>query len=253
MKKTVPPPASVPRHNSLLQRLQENPGPDDQPYLDQLMMFLDHPPSGTTDRWKDGAAMCAAWGIPTTHTSVWRLFISYAVEWRARLALRAEAVELEPEALALKSAEILSLRTCELLANPDTDPATILHLARLALRQKACALAQQKHDEGQRGDADWALSLLDRRAVSNWDAQHALFRLREALRRDGPIKPTPFPFPPAMLEYIREREASRTRLPPFSLQTPPPGAPKDSGAKASPPKPGTPPDSGAKAGEAKKP
>ena len=43
MKQTISelPPLSVPRMDSLLHRLQHAPGAEDQPYLDQLMIFLD--------------------------------------------------------------------------------------------------------------------------------------------------------------------------------------------------------------------
>jgi hypothetical protein len=197
------------------------------------MMFLDHPPSGTTDRWKEGAAMCAGWGITTSHASIWRLHTSYAVEWRARLALQADEAELKkPEALAFKFAEMLALRTCELLANPNTPPATVVSLARVALRQKACALAQQIHDEGQRGDVEWALSLLDRRVINNWEAQYALSRLRKEMRRDGPMKPSPFPFPPALLEYFQNSEPPRDRKSPFADDPPKASAPKTNGPNA---------------------
>ena len=50
-----PPPLSVPRLDSLLHRLQHAPGAEDQPYLDQLMIFLDGSPPGIRDRWKQGA------------------------------------------------------------------------------------------------------------------------------------------------------------------------------------------------------
>ena len=94
MKPTAPAPNPVPRLNSLLHRLRQTPGPEDEPScLDQLMIFLDDPPPGVTDRWKEGAAMCASWGIACSGASVWRLYRSHAVEWRAHLALQ---VDLAP-------------------------------------------------------------------------------------------------------------------------------------------------------------
>src|SRR5258707_5518833 len=77
---------SVPRLDSLLHRLQHAPGAEDSPHLDQLMIFLDDPPPGVSDRWKEGARMCSDWGVPCTGASVWRLYRSHALEWRLRLA-----------------------------------------------------------------------------------------------------------------------------------------------------------------------
>ena len=112
MKRTSSSKNSVPRLNSLLYRLQHPPGPEEQPYLDQLMFFLDDPPPGIRDRWKEGAAMCAALGITCSGSSVWRLYRSYAVEWRARLALQTGNAHGEaPGAPGKKVAPIIALRT----------------------------------------------------------------------------------------------------------------------------------------------
>jgi hypothetical protein len=146
MKKTFRAPNSVPRLNSLLHRLQKTPGPEDEPYLDQLMMFLDDPPPDAGDRWKKGAKMCAEWGIATTGTSVWRLYRSYMIEWRARIALHLDDLSVQtPETLGQKAERLIALRSCELLANPDSDPATLVSLARMNLRQEALDFARQKH------------------------------------------------------------------------------------------------------------
>ena len=56
MKQTISelPPLSVPRMDSLLHRLQHAPGAEDQPYLDQLMIFLDSgglDPHGAPGSW----------------------------------------------------------------------------------------------------------------------------------------------------------------------------------------------------------
>jgi len=50
------------------------------------MSFIDHPPPGIGDRWKAGAAKCAAWGISTTGASVWRLHQSFLAQEQARHA-----------------------------------------------------------------------------------------------------------------------------------------------------------------------
>ena len=84
MKRTTRVRLPVPRLNSLLHRLLRTPSPGGEPRLDQLMSFIDHPPSGIRDRWKAGAAMCAAWGISTTGASVWRLHQSFLAHGQAR-------------------------------------------------------------------------------------------------------------------------------------------------------------------------
>jgi len=91
------PPLSVPRLNFLLHRLQHAPGAEDSSYLDQLMIFLDDPPPGVSDRWKEGAKMCCDWGIPCTGASVWRLYRSHAFEWRLRLAQEAGSTVVETQ------------------------------------------------------------------------------------------------------------------------------------------------------------
>jgi hypothetical protein len=183
MKKTISAPNKVPRLNSLLHRLQKAVGPQDEPsYLDQLMIFLEDPPAGITDRWKEGAAMCAAWGITCSCASVWRLYRSYAVEWRTQLALEAAFAEGESlEALQQKAERMLVLRTCELLANPETPPAVLVGLARIGHRQKLLELARQKQKADERSATERALTELDARAAKDRYAQFALAQLKDAL------------------------------------------------------------------------
>ncbi len=94
--RSKPPPLSVPRAGSLLHRLLHITPTADPPHLDQLMIFLDDPPPGVRDRWKQGAKMCSAGGIPCTGPSVWRLYRSHVLEWRVRLAAEASADAAEP-------------------------------------------------------------------------------------------------------------------------------------------------------------
>jgi hypothetical protein len=143
-----PPPLSVPRLGSLRYRLLHAPGAKDASpgYLDQLMIFLEEPPPGAHDRWKQGADLCAAWGVPTTAPSVWRLYRSHALEWRLHLAHeagRADGISLE--VLAEKAEELVALRTFELLANPNSPPACLASLARIACRRKALELDRLKY------------------------------------------------------------------------------------------------------------
>ena len=183
INKSVPAPNKVPRLNSLLHRLQKTAGPEDEPsYLDQLMIFLEDPPAGITDRWKEGAAMCAAWGITSSCASVWRLYRAYALEWRTRLALEAALAEGESlEVLQQKAERMLVLRTSEMLANPDTPPAILVGLARIGLRQKLLELARQKQKDHERSATERALTELDARAAKDRYAQYALGQLKEAL------------------------------------------------------------------------
>jgi hypothetical protein len=181
MKKISPPSVKVPRLNSLLHRLQKNPGPDDEPYLDQLMIFLDDPPEDIANRWKAGAEMCAVWGVATSPTSVWRLYNSHLMEWRVRIALKIEDGEIEPEVLAQKTAHMIGLRTFEMLNNPRTPPATLVGLIRIDLRQKYLELARQKQTHREHTDTERALAGIKILASRDRYAQFALDELKEAL------------------------------------------------------------------------
>jgi hypothetical protein len=186
MKKISAASEKVPRLNSLLHRLQQTPGPEDEPYLDQLMMFLDEPPPSVRDRWKEGAAMCAAWGITCSSTAVYRLYRSHANAWRTDFALRSESLSDEVlRKLENKTARLITLRVCEMLDDPASAPSTLVALARLDL-------ARQKRFDGTRGDVDRALELLSCRSRGNWEAQFSLGQLRKALR-EATSKPSPFP------------------------------------------------------------
>jgi hypothetical protein len=186
MKKTdtKSPSSSVPRLNSLLHRLQKAPGQKDESYLDQLMLFLDNPPAKTGDRWIKGAEMCAAWGITCSHTSVYRLFRSYAAQWRARVALDVpDEEELKPEILEERASQLVAQRTCEILTDPDSTPQNLISLARLDLRKKALDLALKKHLDALRTPVQKAFQTLELNSFMNPDAQFAIGRVKEALNR----------------------------------------------------------------------
>jgi len=184
------PPLSVPRLDSLLHRLQHAPGAEDSSYLDQLMIFLDDPPPGVSDRWKEGARMCADWGIPSSSVSVWRLYRSHALEWRLRLAQEAGSTVGEtPENLNEKTAQMVTLRTFEALANPQSPPACLLGLARIELRKKALELERQKHQDSQTDKIQVALDALADRVRTNREAAFAFGQLKAALRRETLLKP----------------------------------------------------------------
>ena len=185
-----PPPNSVPRLDSLLHRLQHAPGAEDSSYLDQLMIFLEDPPSDIRDRWKEGAKMCGDWGIPCTGASVWRLYRSHALEWRLRIARETGSTDGEtPESLTEKNAQMVALRTFEVLANPQSPPSCLVSLARIELRQKALELARQKHQDRQTDLIQVALVALEDKIRSNWEARFAYDKLKAALRRQ--LSPSP--------------------------------------------------------------
>jgi hypothetical protein len=185
------PPISVPRLDSLLHRLQHAPGADDESYLDQLMIFLDDPPAGTRDRWKEGAKMCGDWGIACSGASVWRLYRSHVLEWRLRLAQEAAASAGEtPQFLQEKTAQFVSLRTFEVLANPQSPPACLVNLARIELRKQALEFARQKHQDGQKDKIQLALEDLAKQVRCNREAAFAFRELKASLGRKNP--PTPF-------------------------------------------------------------
>jgi len=136
MKPSLSAPISTPRLNSLRDRLEKKPGPQDEPYLDQLMMFLDHPPQDVGDRWKAGAEMCAQWGVATSGTSVWQLYLSYLFEWRIRAVLGEELKDASLHDLRVHFARLVALRGCELLSNPETPAKVVIKLARIEQRKK---------------------------------------------------------------------------------------------------------------------
>ncbi len=141
------PPVPVPRLNSLLHRLQHAPGAKKHNYFDQLMAFLDNPPPDMKDRWKEGAKMCAEWGITCTGASVWRLYRSHALEWRMRLVDEMNPVAHEtPENMEKKVECMAALRRFELLSHPQTTPHFLLSLFRIEVRKQSLTLARKRLD-----------------------------------------------------------------------------------------------------------
>jgi hypothetical protein len=203
MKNTKPVPEPIPRLNSLLHRLQQTPAPkDEEPYLDQLMIFLDEPPPDVRNRWEEGAAKCAAWGIATTDTSVWRLYRTYMVEWRARLALQVDDVaSLPPEVLRQKAAHLNELRTCEMLASPNTPPLVLLGLSRIQLRERVLELARQKLETNQQDQTERAIAGLEKKVEGNSMAKFALGQLKGELT--GHFPPI-HPLPPILRDLVRK-------------------------------------------------
>lgn len=182
--------SSVPRVDSLLHRLQHAAGQEGESYLDQLMIFLDHPPVGSGDRWKKGAEMCAAWGVSCSHTAVYRLFQSYAIEWRSRIASEGVALE-EDEWMAFERevSQILPRRICEILTDPDATPESLLGVARLEFRKRVLEFAREKFQDSQRTPLDKAIATLRAQAFMSPEAHSAIDRLKEAL-----VHPTRSPF-----------------------------------------------------------
>lgn len=188
------PPTPVPRVDSLLHRLQQAPDAESQSYVDQLMIFLEDPPVDVRDRWKEGAKMCGEWGIETSGAAVWRLYRSQVFEWRLRLARETSPSPDEtPQSLQEKTAQLVSLRALELLANPQSSPACLVSLARIEFRKQALEFARQKHRDHQTGKIQLALEELEKRVRYDRYADFALKQLKEALdRKDTPAQPFPF-------------------------------------------------------------
>jgi hypothetical protein len=111
------------------------------------MMFLDHPPQDVGDRWKAGAEMCARWGVATSGTSVWRLYLSYVFEWRIRAVINEELKDASLYDLRVHFARLVALRACELLTNPETPAKVVIKLVRIEQREKAIELEHEKHDD----------------------------------------------------------------------------------------------------------
>ena len=177
---------------SLLHRLQRITPTAAPPHLDQLMIFLDDPPPGIKDRWKEGAKMCSAWGIPCNGASVWRLYRAYVLEWRLRLGAEASEDAVEPGAsFEERMAQMVVRRTFEILANPHSPPASLVGFARielrknaLELRQKTLQLARQKHHDHQRTKTERALDAFADEARANPAALAAFEQLNAIVNPD---------------------------------------------------------------------
>ena len=241
MKKTdtKSPSSPVPRLNSLLHRLQKAPGQKDESYLDQLMIFLDNPPANSGDRWIKGAEMCAAWGVPTSDTAVYRLFRSYALEWRSRIAFEASSGATEKfEMVEERAAKMLALRVHEILTDPQASPYSLVNLALLDVRKQALELARQKYADSRQTQIQLALRHLEAQVFGNREAQFAFDRMNDALARKKKIVLSPLL--QAMHPDMAFKIVSQSFSPdsPFSpLQNPPPASPPP----APPPPPLVPP------------
>jgi hypothetical protein len=64
--------------------------------LDELLFFLDDPPSGTGDRWQKGADLCQRHGIKTSRMAVWRFYRGHILQWRLEQNPRAAASHMRP-------------------------------------------------------------------------------------------------------------------------------------------------------------
>jgi hypothetical protein len=216
----------VPRLNSLLHRLQKAPGQKDESYLDQLMIFLEDPPDDIRNRWIKGAEMCAAWGIHCSDTSVWRLYRSYALEWRSRLALEASLGEGEKtEVVEERAAKMLALRLCEIVGDPQAPHDSLINLALLDIRKKALEFARQKHADSQLTLFELAMRELETQVFGNWDAQFAFDRLKDALKKKK--APTLSPLlmasnPDVAFKIVSESYSPDSPYSPGSLGAPPP-------------------------------
>ena len=116
---------------------------------------------------------------------------SHALEWRLRVAQEAASSAGEtPESLTEKTAQMVTLRTFEVLANPQSPPACLVGLARIELRKKALEFARQKHQDHQTDQIQIALDALADQVRLNREAAFAFGKLKEALNRKSP--PTPF-------------------------------------------------------------
>jgi hypothetical protein len=173
------------------------------------MIFLDDPPPGIRDRWKQGAKMCSAWGIPCTGPSVWRLYRSQVLEWRLRLAAEAyaeaSADTTGPGAsFEERMAQMVARRTFEILANPHSAPASLVGLARielrknaLELRQATLELARQKHYDDRIKKLELALDSLADELRANPEARAAFLKVRDLLLPEQEkAEPPDWPYPP---------------------------------------------------------
>jgi len=153
------------------------------------MIFLDDTPPGVRDRWKQGAKMCAAWGIPCSGASVWRLYRSYVLEWRLRLAHEASADIAQPgDTLDEKTARLVAHRTFEVLANPHSPAPCLLGLARIELRQRSLEFARQKHWDNQQSKTERLIDAFSEDIGKNHLARAVFHQLLNLIHPEEPYE-----------------------------------------------------------------
>ena len=141
---------SVPRIESLHHRLLTAKGPDGEPLglLDDLMVFLEDPPTDIHDRWKAGVELCAEHGIVTSRAAVWRFYRAYVVQWRYENAPPIGKISEKSTAkLAEQARHLLSLRAAESLHHPHLAPHVLVGLVHNENRRQELQLARDKFNE----------------------------------------------------------------------------------------------------------
>ena len=146
-----PTPPKIPRLDSLLHRLQHAKDANGQPIalLDELLFFLDDPPSGTGDRWQKGADLCASHGVATSRMSVWRLYRAQILRWRreqnpapAKPATPKETARLHDQARHLAAQRVL-----EILHDPHLAPGHLIGLIQNENHRQQVQLARDQFND----------------------------------------------------------------------------------------------------------
>jgi hypothetical protein len=146
------PPLKVPRLDSLLHRLQHAKDADGQPIrlLDELLFFLDDPPSGTGDRWQEGADLCQSHGIPTSRMSVWRFYRAHILEWRREQAPVSPAQAPDPQETARihdHARHLAAQRALEMLNDPRLAPGHLVGLLQNDNHRQQIQLAREQFND----------------------------------------------------------------------------------------------------------
>ena len=132
---TQPPatPPAVPRLASLKHRLQHAKDADGRPIplLNELLFFLDDPPSGTRDRWQEAADLCQQHGITTSRMSVWRFYRAHILQWRREQNPAPPERPFDPEEtvrLQDHARHLAAQRAIEILNDPGLSPGHLIGL-----------------------------------------------------------------------------------------------------------------------------
>jgi hypothetical protein len=151
----VPPPTrrlKIPRIESLDHRLQHAKDADGQPIplRDELLFFLDDPPPGTGDRWKQGADLCQCHGIETSRVSVWRFYRAHILQWRREQGPPAPESAPNPQEIARlqeQARHLAAQRALEILNDPHLAPGHLIGLLQNDNHRQQIQLARDQFDD----------------------------------------------------------------------------------------------------------
>ena len=191
-------PLKIPRLASLEHRLQHARDADGEPLdlIDELLFFLEDPPSGTADRWQEGANLCQRHGIQTSRMSVWRFYRAHILQWRREQIPAPPATPPDPKEMAQladQARHLAAQRALEILHDPRLTPGHLIGLLQNENHRQQIQLAREQFN--------------DRLAVRRRIEERERFQRMDDLARDQLLVP-------AHMESLRKSLASLVAIPP---------------------------------------